>query len=173
MLLEQTLTESIPLRAINETWQVRFLATTNKQIRLLTSPASEQTLTIYSAIENISLINTCLKKWLKQKALTHLIPWLNTLSMQFELPFNKGTVRLQRTLWGSCSQEKNISLNAKLLFLPEEYARHVLIHELCHTKYLNHSQHFWKLLNKLDPNTRSYDKLLLKSDHYVPGAFSS
>jgi hypothetical protein len=47
---------------------------------------------------------------------------------------------------GKRFKTKDLRLNLKLLFMPKALVRQVLIHELCHTEHLNHSQKFWALL---------------------------
>ena len=70
-------------------------------------------------------------------------------------------VRLQSSRWGSCSGKGTISLNAMLLFVPEECVRYVLIHELCHTRHMDHSAAFWREVAKYVPEWK-YLRSLLK-----------
>jgi len=91
-----------------------------------------------------------------------LIQRLNVLSEKFGLPYNRAFVKNQKTRWGSCSEKKNINLNINLLKLPEELMDYAIIHELVHTKVLNHSAQFWELLEKFVKDARTLDRELQK-----------
>ena len=71
---------------------------------------------------------------------------LNELAREHDFHFNKVSLRDQKSRWGSCSAQNNISLNQKLYFLPDHLRDYVLIHELAHTREKNHSTAFWKIL---------------------------
>lgn len=77
-----------------------------------------------------------------------LVERLDELSEMNGFSYNRVFTRKQRTRWGSCSAKNNISLNLKLLLLPEELRDYVILHELVHTKIKNHSSKFWKELDK-------------------------
>ncbi|MCL2848348.1 MAG: M48 family metallopeptidase [Firmicutes bacterium] len=59
------------------------------------------------------------------------------------------------TRWGSCDAKKNIRLNWRLILLPQYLQDYVIIHELCHSFYLNHSPVFWNLVAHYIPNYKS------------------
>lgn len=73
---------------------------------------------------------------------------LHYLADKHGFSFNKVSIRNQRTRWGSCSYKKNISLNMKLVLLPDELVDYVILHELVHTKIHDHSKKFWAELDK-------------------------
>ena len=77
-------------------------------------------------------------------------------------------VRLQRTRWGSCSSRGRISLNLALVFQPPAVLRYLLVHELAHTRHMNHSRAFWAAVAACEPDYRRLDALLCKGWHNVP-----
>jgi predicted metal-dependent hydrolase len=93
-----------------------------------------------------------LRRWLSRAAKTHLVAMLERISSEEGLPFSRATIRAQRSRWGSCSRAGAISLNRSLLFLRQELARCVLVHELVHTRRHDHSPAFWALLRERVPD---------------------
>ena len=85
---------------------------------------------------------------------------LKQLAERHGFRYNKVTLRRQRTLWGSCSPRNNISLNMKLVRLPEELMDYVILHELVHTREHNHGKKFWAELDKYVGNARATAKRL-------------
>ena len=62
--------------------------------------------------------------------------------------YGRITIREQKTRWGSCSSRKTISLSYYLMLLPERLIDYVLLHELVHTREMNHGPAFWRLLDE-------------------------
>ena len=110
-----------------------------------------------------------LQRWLKRAAYERLAPRLQRLAGELNYSVARVSIRSQRTRWGSCSTRGTVSLNCSLLFLKWEVVRYLFVHELAHTKHMNHSPSFWKLVEKLEPDYRRLDRDLLASWRTVPG----
>ncbi|MFC1640941.1 M48 family metallopeptidase [Patescibacteria group bacterium] len=78
--------------------------------------------------------------------------------------YNRVFIRCQRTRWGSCSSKKNLNFNMQLMLLREELVDYVVIHELCHTRHLNHSRDFWAEVERIIPNYKELRKELRKTE---------
>ena len=157
----------ISLLAVGETWTVDYQSTAATRITVTEKP--DHRLVLSGAVADVDLCQVALRKWAACKGKQVLEPWLRALSVAENLPFDKLTIRGQKTRWGSCSSRETISLNYKLLFLPPEFVRYVLIHELCHTKELNHSAKFWTLVAQKEPNYKQIKKELRAAWRYLPG----
>lgn len=93
---------------------------------------------------------------------------LQRLAAHHALSYRRMSIRAQRSRWGSCSSRGTISLNCKLLFLPPELVDYVLLHELAHTRHLDHSPAFWSTLESLAPGARALDRRLASAGRRVP-----
>lgn len=123
---------------------------------------------LHLGVTNELVVGKILKKWLQAKARHLLPPILNEMAERTALSYKNVTIRGQKTRWGSCSAASNINLNRNLLFLPEHLVRHLMLHELCHTRHLNHSAQYWKFVESFEPNYKAYEKKLSGAYVNVP-----
>lgn len=72
------------------------------------------------------------------------------------------TIRKQKTRWGSCSSRRNINLNLKAVFLPDDLFEYLIEHELAHLVHMNHSISFWTYLESRLPDARARQSRLRK-----------
>ncbi|MBN1816310.1 MAG: M48 family metallopeptidase [Sedimentisphaerales bacterium] len=89
-----------------------------------------------------------------------LVLRLEELARQHGFLYNRVFVRNQKTRWGSCSAQNNISLNVNLVKLRPDLTDYVLLHELLHTRIKNHSKAFWAELDRYVGHARAMDKQL-------------
>jgi hypothetical protein len=83
---------------------------------------------------------------------------------RYGFDYGRISVREQATRWGSCSSKNNISLNAKLAWLPDELVDYVIIHELMHTRIKDHSGNFWRAMDEVFGDAKAVDRRL--RDYY-------
>lgn len=107
-------------------------------------------------------------RWLKGYAKPYCSQVAEELSQSSGLAYSKLVVRGQKTRWGSYSSRGTLSLNYKLLFLPNRLLRHVILHELSHSVHMNHSDEFWSLLATLDENSVQNNLQLTEAWKYLP-----
>jgi predicted metal-dependent hydrolase len=65
------------------------------------------------------------------------------------------SIRSQKTRWGSCGRNGHISLNWRLMLMPDWVRDYVLIHELMHLRRMDHSAKFWRHVEAACPDYRA------------------
>jgi predicted metal-dependent hydrolase len=78
---------------------------------------------------------------------------LRELAEKHDFQYRSVGVKQLKTRWGSCDQDKNIILNLFLMLLPWQLIDYVLLHELTHTRVLQHGPKFWQAMTAIDPKT--------------------
>jgi len=109
-----------------------------------------------------------LRRWLIAKAYEVLEPLLAQASREMGTDYKRLSIRRQRTRWGSCSARGTISLNCTALFQRPQVARYLLIHELAHTRHMNHSAKFWNCVARYCEDYKRLDRELREGWRRVP-----
>ena len=76
------------------------------------------------------------------------------------LKYGRIKITSAKTRFGSCSSDKNICFSYRLMLYPQKARDYVIIHELCHLVYMNHSKKFYSLLEKYLPDYKERKRLL-------------
>ena len=77
------------------------------------------------------------------------------------LKYEKLSITGAKTRFGSCSSKKSISFSYRLMLYPEEAREYVIVHELAHLAEMNHSERFYRIVERYMPDYK-YRKKLLK-----------
>ena len=97
-------------------------------------------------------INSRMTQVNKDKTLALVHARLKHFNQYYNFEYRNITVRNQKTRWGSCSQQKNLNFNYKILFLTPEQQDYIIVHELCHLAQMNHGPKFWALVGQQIPD---------------------
>jgi predicted metal-dependent hydrolase len=160
------LPDTVRLVALGETWRVTYREEGSRSgIRLR---ADDGLLVVSGSDLNRDAVIRKLKDWLRTKVREGLFPLAERLAGKHGLQLGGLLVKSQRTRWASCSAQRNLALNTKLLFLSPDLVRYAIIHELCHTVHMNHGPEFWRLVAAHEPSYKVLDQTLRDAWKTVP-----
>lgn len=103
----------------------------------------------FSRADVQKLVRAAILRAMKKAAGNYLPPLLEELSVRYGLSYRKVRITGARSRWGSCTAARTISLSCYLMLLPPHLMDYVLLHELAHTREMNHGPRFWALLDQL------------------------
>jgi predicted metal-dependent hydrolase len=96
-------------------------------------------------------VGSYIARWLKEQALEQLTARAMHFARRLNVALPSVKLSEARTQWGSCTRRGSIRLSWRLVQLPARLADYVVAHEVAHLAELNHSRHFWALVETLLP----------------------
>ena len=126
---------------------------------------------LVSSIENVSIVEDkiyvkdrkTLEKWYKKQMIEIFNERvkINYELFQENIPFPNVKIRNMKTRWGVCNKKsQTITLNSNLIKYDVSKLDYVIIHELSHFLYFDHSDNFWNIVYKYFPNYKKVRKEL-------------
>lgn len=106
---------------------------------------------------------SAIEKWYRKEASDIIEEKASEYAACIHVSFQKIHIKDTKSRWGSCSSKGNLNFNWRLVMAPEPVLDYVVIHELCHLRYMDHSKHFWNLVAEFCPSYKQYRKWL--KDH--------
>lgn len=100
--------------------------------------------------------------FLKKIAQRYFITRVPQLAEQMNLTYTTFNLRQQKTRWGSCSSQGNLSFNWRLVHYQPVVIDYVIIHELAHRRHPDHSARFWQLVGQFDAAYQAHRQILRK-----------
>jgi len=89
---------------------------------------------------------------LAAKAIEERLQWYSKV---IGVTYNDVRIKEQKTRWGSCSKKGNLNFNWKIVMAPLWAMDYVIVHELCHLRYFDHSRQFWSLVSQYMPDYKN------------------
>ena len=111
-------------------------------------------------MENVQKLSALERQHLQNKACVVIPRRVAYYAEKLGVSYGKITLRQQKTRWGSCAANGKLNFNWLLILAPPEVLDYVVVHELCHRREMNHSQAFWKEVEKILPDYRERQKWL-------------
>lgn len=105
-----------------------------------------------------------LSELIKRDSKEKMTAFVKEISLRYGFEYSRIRISSARTRWGSCSKKGVLSFTCFLAFVPPELAVYVAVHELCHTRYFNHSKSFWREVEGVLPDWRIRRKELRKEE---------
>jgi predicted metal-dependent hydrolase len=149
-------------QAIGKNHHLKF-ETTNKSSVTTRLTDLEAIVFLPSAIDSSSKAAQDAARRVAKKALlsqgNKLLPQrTQQLADKYDYDFNELKVKSLKSRWGSCDSNKNITLSLYLMQLPWPLIDYVIIHELNHTKVMQHGPKFWNLMGTKLPEAKQLRK---------------
>jgi predicted metal-dependent hydrolase len=111
-------------------------------------------------------IRDALIRWYRRQARIEISERLDWATLRAGTTYTKLQIRDPASRWASCSSSGSMSFSWRLLMAPEAVLDYVVEHEVAHIDVMDHSQRFWKLVEKRCPDYREHERWLRD---YGPG----
>lgn len=118
-----------------------------------------------STMENQQFFWNGISYFMRKEAKKLLPGRTKQLANKFGFTFSEVKIQSSKTRWGSCSHVKSINLSLYLMLLPPHLVDYVILHELCHTKEMNHGDKFWGWMDKVTDSKSKNLRAELKNYH--------
>ena len=136
------------------------------EARTYITPDQEEGVAFDGTIFHVYLISkdsdpsALVTQWLRDKAAEVLPQKTKEWAEKIGVEYNRVVLKDQRTLWASCSSQKNINYSYRIVKMPPVVQDYLVIHELCHLKFMNHGEEYWQLVGQFSPDYKLHRRWL-------------
>jgi len=148
-----------------------FLKFGKKKTLIFRKSSLEEVIEKENSIEVHCLSETSIKKklecWLKIEAESYINSKLESYKNIMKVDYDNFKVKSFKRRLGSCSNNKKLSFNWKIVMMPKEVVNYIIIHELSHLIHFNHSKSFWKLVARFCPDYKKQKEWIKKNENLI------
>jgi len=130
---------------------------------IIKTPFYESFVADYEAPENeekIEKLQNDLKKWYKKQAYAYVSKRVDYYKDIIGVTVTRVSIKSRKSQWGSCDSNGNLTFSWRLVMAKPEAIDYVVVHELCHRKYMDHSWDFWNQVQKYMPDYKKQKQWL-------------
>lgn len=137
----------------------------NYRLKIITSPDSKDATVVFHNGRFVAMIphgvsdnwrqarlRNEFKKWYIEHGHQKIQERLRLFCPRMECYPTKIIVKEQENRWGSCTKNGTININWRILMAPMRVVDYVIVHELAHLKYPDHSFEFWNTVQAILPD---------------------
>ena len=111
---------------------------------------------VFTESQQLEIRNNIIIPKMREWCISNVIPIAKVLAKAHGITIASISIRNSTTRWGSLGKNNNLNLSLYLATLPDELINYVILHELAHTKYKDHSKLYWGYLGTLCPGYKEY-----------------
>lgn len=105
-------------------------------------------------------LRQALESWYRKKSLDNVIEKIEYYKLYFNKKPRSIRVKEQKKRWGSCNSRGDLMFNWRISMAPSNVLDYIVVHEMCHMVYFNHSKEFWSLVERIMPDYREQKEWL-------------
>ena len=108
--------------------------------------------TVPNGADDVEMIRDALTSWYKSHAEIKFREKIKRYAKMIDVKYSSIGIKSYKSRWGSCSTDGHIKFNWKVIMASNQIVDYVVVHELCHLKYHDHSPKFWKSVESITPD---------------------
>jgi predicted metal-dependent hydrolase len=132
----------------------------NKELKWLTARLSEDVFVFDTPVRDPLILKKLAEKWYRRDAEKIILQRVEKYSHKFNISPLQIKVKEQKRRWGTCTSQRNIYFNWRIIMAPMNVIDYVIVHELSHLVYQDHSKQFWGCVEAAMPDYRERKKWL-------------
>jgi predicted metal-dependent hydrolase len=136
------------------------------------NPATRQLHVWLTPTSTDAQLKARVQAWLKLEARRLFDERLTLYARQLGVGFHSFALSSAATRWGSCTTQRKIRLNWRLIHFPLALIDYVVAHELSHVLEMNHSARFWDTVGSIYPDYAGARLALRKQAQELPVLFA-
>ncbi|GMQ56426.1 M48 family metallopeptidase [Vallitalea sediminicola] len=107
---------------------------------------------ITTSTKDQDILKNAMEKWYRIKTLDKVLDKVTYFQKYFDIEPKDIKVKEQKKRWASCTAKRELMFNWRCSMAPSWVFDYIVVHEMCHMVYMNHSKEFWDLLERIMPD---------------------